>query len=86
MEFSFNKVAGCHLTKKGLHRGFIRMNFVKVFRSKIKYFSSFCSLTSVLTQNSILKNLFKSHRKITVIGFFLGEIAGLDVTEETTSQ
>ena len=34
MEFFFNKVVGCHLTKKGLHHSFIRMNFVKVFRSK----------------------------------------------------
>ena len=86
MEFVFNKVAGCHLTKKGLHHSFFRVNFAKVFRSEIKYFSSFCSFTSVLTQNSILKNLFKSHqKKIESWGSFFREIAGFEVTEERTS-
>ena len=81
IELFFNKVAGCHLTKKGLHHSFFRMNFAKVFRSEIKYFSSFCSFTSVLIQHSILKNLFKSHRKITAMGFFFREIAGFEVNE-----
>ena len=86
MEFVFNKVAGCHLTKKGLHHSFFRVNFAKVFRSEIKYFSSFCSFTSVLTQNSILKNLFKSHqKKIESWGSFFREIAGFEVTGERTS-
>ena len=58
MEFFFKKDAGCHLTKKELHHSFFWMYFVKVFRSEIKLFSSFCSFTSVLTQNSIMKNLF----------------------------
>ena len=70
MEFFFKKDAGCHLTKKELHHSFFWMYFVKVFRSEIKFFSSFCSFTSVLTQNSIMKNLFKSHLKITIMGFF----------------
>ena len=81
IELFFNKVAGCHLTKKGLHHSFFRMNFAKVFRSEIKYFSSFCSFTSVLIQHSIVKNLFKSHRKITAMGFFFREIAGFEVNE-----
>ena len=81
MDFFFNRVAGCHLTKKRLHHSFFRMTFVKV-RSEIKYFSSFCSFTSAVTQNSILKNLFKSQRKISVIGFFFSETAGFEVTEE----
>ena len=51
-------------------------------RSEIKYFSSFCSFTSAVTQNSILKNLFKSQRKISAIGFFFSETAGFEVTEE----
>ena len=32
MEFFINKVAGCHLTKKGLHHCFFQMNFAKLFR------------------------------------------------------
>ena len=52
----------------------------------MKYFGSSCFFTSALTQNSILKNLFKSHPKITLMGFFFGEISGFVVTEERTSE
>ena len=82
MKFFLNRVAGCHLTKKRLHYSFFQMTFVKVFRSEIKYFSSFSSFTSALTQNSILKNLFKSHWKITAMGYFFSEIADFEVSEE----
>ena len=81
MEFFFKKVVDCNLTKKELHHSFFWMNFVKVYRSEIKYLSSFCSFTSALTQNSILKNLFKSYRKITVMFFLFDKIAGFEVTE-----
>ena len=50
-----------------------------------EYFSSFCCYTSALTQNSIQKNLFKSHRKITVVQFFFSEVVGCEVTEERIS-
>ena len=50
-----------------------------------EYFSSFCCFTSALTQNSILKNLFKSHQKITLMGFLFSEAAGCEVTEERIS-
>ena len=84
MELFFKKVAGCHFTVMKFHHSFFRMNFVKVFRSEIKYFSSFCPFIIFLTQNSILKNIFKGHGKITVMGFFFGEIAVFEVPEERT--
>ena len=83
MEFFFKKVPGYHLTKKGLHHSFFLMSFL--FRSDIKYFSSLCSFASVLTQNSILKNLFESYRKITVMRCFYSETADFEVTEERNS-
>ena len=44
MEFFFSKVAGCYLTKKGLHHSFFRLNFVKFFRlSKLSLDEYFCS-------------------------------------------
>ena len=76
MESFLNKVAGCHLTKKDstmVSFGWILWNSSDQLFSKIyaaKFYSSCCCFASVLTRNSILKNLFKSNRKMTVMGFF----------------
>ena len=66
------------------------MNFVKFFRSAFFYniysqILQFLLFTNVLTQNNILKNLFKSYPKITVIRFLFSEVAGCEVTKDRTS-
>ena len=66
------------------------MNFVKFFRSAFFYniysqILQFLLFTNVLTQNNILKNLFKSYPKITVIRFLVSEVAGCEVTKDRTS-
>ena len=69
MEPFFNKLPGCYLTKKHstiVSFGWSLWNSSDQLFSKTyadEYFSSLCCFTSVLTQNRILKNLFKSHQK-----------------------
>ena len=50
-----------------------------------EHFCLFCSFTSVMTQNNIVKNLLKSHQKITVMRFFFSENESCDVAQERTA-
>ena len=57
--------------------------FSKIYAAK--FYSSCCCFASDLTRNSILKNLFKSNQKMTLMGFFFSDFAGCDLTEERSS-